>query len=336
MCRNACAECVATNQGSSCKKIQTAQIKLASSTLRNDVVAIDEPPGSTSASQQGSLVRRAGLTLIELVIVMVILTALASMLIPRLSFMQEQAVSVSGAAGAEGLMNNLETYRVSTGFYPQGFDSLLTSGGAGLITQLIQGPGGTPPAMPFVLGNITDQMAAASFGQAFGPASVGGASPVYRIFDQDAAFATTGEDVSSSFNTARSGGLYGDTGLLGPVATVAQSAAGQAIWQAAFPGAVTSSGTNYPTGVTLIAFGVGPQCNAVGSTMASAPLQSGQVPGYYARYYAIFALYGTGYGPNGTGSYAGKAAELKLVLDSNYNTVGTNVNLYREAAPLDQ
>jgi type II secretory pathway pseudopilin PulG len=273
---------------------------------------------------------RIGLTLIELVIVMVILATLAALIIPRLGFIQSQAVSVSGAAGAEGLMNNLETYRATTGFYPQGFDSLLASGGTTLITQLIQGPsaGGnpTPPIMPFTAGSInTDPMAAASFGMTFGPATAG--TTGYRIFDQDAT--TTGEDISSSFNTQRE--MYSTGG----VAIVPQTATGQAIWQAAFPGTVTSAGAGtYPAGVTLIALGVGPQCNAVGSTMAGAPLQTGQQPGYYARYIAIFALYGTGYGPNG--SYAGKGAELKLVLDSNYNTIGTNIGLYKQAAPVDQ
>lgn len=271
-------------------------------------------------------IRRLGLTLIELVIVMVVLATLAALLIPRLGFIQQQSIPVSGAAGAQDLVNNLETYKVSTGFYPQGFDSLLQSGGTSLITQLVQGPGGTPPTPPFTTASVsTDPYFLASFGMAFGPS----ANPTsYRIFDQDTT--TTGEDISSSFNTQRNLYAGGNVAVIDPT-----TAAGQSVWQAAFPGVVTNGGTfTAPTGVTLVAFGVGPQCNAVGATMASAPLQTGQQPGYYARYFAIFAVYGTGYGPNG--QYAGKAAELKLVLDSLYNTVNTNIGLFKQAAPLDQ
>jgi competence protein ComGC len=266
-----------------------------------------------------------GLTLIELVIVMVILSTLAALVIPKLSFIQQQSIPVSGAAGSQDLMNNLETYKVSTGFYPQGFDSLLANGATGLMTQLVQGPGGTPPVMPFAAGTLngSDPYVLASFGMAFGPSSGSTGTTAYRIFDQDGATALATEDVSSSFNTYRE--LYST----GNVATVSPTT-GANIWQAAFPGSVVGGTFTQPAGVTLIALGVGPQCNAVGSTMASAPLQSGQAPGIYARYFAIFAVYGTG------SQYPGKAAELKLVLDSYYNTINTNIGLYRQAAPTDQ
>ena len=240
------------------------------------------------------------------------------------------------------IMNNLETFRVASslsgGFYPQGFDSLLTSAAALASRRgLATGPNGTPPAMPFTVGSISaDPYAEASFGIAFGanPNTTTGAV-TYNVYDQDSGYATNGEDVSSSFNTVRE--LYGTGG----VATVPLTGNGVAVWQAAFPGgtSATSTGSNpvttytppaSATGVTLIAFGVGPNCKAVGQTMATAPMQTGQQPGFYARYFAIFALYGTG-NPS-----QGKPADLKLVLDSDYNTIGANITSFKQSGPSDQ
>ncbi|HEY5313224.1 MAG TPA: prepilin-type N-terminal cleavage/methylation domain-containing protein, partial [Pirellulales bacterium] len=79
--------------------------------------------------------RNPGFTLIELVIVMVILSTLAALVIPKLSFLQQQSVPVSGAATSQDVMNNLETFKTTTGFYPLRLDSLLTQSGA-LIPQL--------------------------------------------------------------------------------------------------------------------------------------------------------------------------------------------------------
>ncbi|HEY5313223.1 MAG TPA: hypothetical protein VIK18_11920 [Pirellulales bacterium] len=290
------------------------------------------PPGRRAAGGfHARFTSRIGLTLIELVVVMVILTTLAAMLIPKLGFMQQQAMSVSGAASSQDIMNNLETFKMSNSnrFYPQGFDSLLAAGGTSLATGLIAGPNSTPPLMPFVAGSMSDPYAMASFGMSFGTSA-----GTYNLYDQDSGYATAGEDVSSSFNTVRE--LYST----GNVATVPLTGNGIPVWQAAFPGGTSSTSTGSTpvttyappasaTGVQLVAFGVGPNCKAVGQTMSGAPLQVGQQPGYYARYFAIFALYGTG------NAQQGKGADLKLVLDSEYNTIGANVTLYNQAAPSD-
>jgi prepilin-type N-terminal cleavage/methylation domain-containing protein len=74
--------------------------------------------------------QRAGLTLMELVVVLVILAALAALVVPRLGFLQSQSTQVSGAAGSADLINNLETFKLTAASYPQRFDSLLDSSGA--------------------------------------------------------------------------------------------------------------------------------------------------------------------------------------------------------------
>ena len=139
-----------------------------------------------------SHLNRVGFTLIELVLVMVILATLAALVIPRLGFLQAEATPVSGMASSQDLMNNLETYKVSTGFYPLRFDSLLTQSGA-LIPQLWGMAGGASQmfvATPSF--DSADPYLAGSWGMAFG-----NAQGVYTIMDQDA----TINDVNASFNT---------------------------------------------------------------------------------------------------------------------------------------
>jgi hypothetical protein len=226
-------------------------------------------------------------------------------------------------------MNNLETYKVSTGFYPLRFDSLLTQTGT-LASQIWGMAGGTSQVYTATAAFDSDPMLAGSWGMAFG-----NANGVYTVVDQD----TTINDVNSSFNTPRVFNYATDA-----VATIPNTTtSGAAIWQAAgYPsttqfsysptagatGAYTAPAS--ATGVTLVAMGVGPQCSAVGSTLSSPPLQTGQQPNYYARYVAVFAVYGTG------STYPGKPAELKLVLDSFQQTVGNNIILYKQATPTDQ
>jgi hypothetical protein len=64
--------------------------------------------------------------------------------------------------------------------------------------------------------------------------------------------------------------------------------------------------------------------------MTSPPLQSNQQQQCYARFIAVFAVYGTG-APN-----AGAPAQLKLVIDSFYQSINANVNSYRQATPVAQ
>jgi prepilin-type N-terminal cleavage/methylation domain-containing protein len=282
-----------------------------------------------SSSRRSS--RSPGFTLIELVIVMVILAALATVVIPKLVFLQAEATPVSGLASAQDLMNNLETYKVTTGFYPLRFDSLLTQAGTVIPNLYFAGSGTSATLVPAAFD--TDGAAGGSWGMSFGPTSSQG---MYTIMDQDA----TISDLNSSFNTPRQFTYGGDN-----VAAVSQATkTGAAIWQAAgFPsttafnynqvtGATTGAYTApaSATGVTLVALGVGPQCSAVGKTMSSPPLQTGQIAnGNYSRYVAIFAVYGS------TSSTPMKPAELKLVLDSYGNTITSNVNLYQQAIPQD-
>lgn len=251
--------------------------------------------------------RRMAFTLIELVVVLVILAAVAALLVPRLGFLKGQADSATAAAGSAQIVSNLETYKLSVGGYPMGMDSLLTSGGGGVYTGLWQHAAG-----PSFFGLRVDLTAstvgaggtgtgyAQSFGHAFSPPAGG-----YYLYDHDAAATdfTNSATVLRTFATASS-------------APVATATGADLIKAAGYP-----TGT-LPTGVKLIALGIGPNNAAIGTTMASAPRHSAQTSDFYGRYIAIFAIYDSG-----------KGGELKTVVDSFGNTIDSNVTDYKNASP---
>jgi len=85
---------------------------------------------SPAKSRMGSR-NRQGLTLMELVVVMAILIALASILVPLFPSMIERAHKASEATNTSELTKAVQLYQAINGNYPDGFD-LLTDG-----TQLV-------------------------------------------------------------------------------------------------------------------------------------------------------------------------------------------------------
>jgi len=72
--------------------------------------------------------RRAGLTLIELVVVMVILAAIAALVIPRVSGISSQSAFATNAAIVADVNNAVSMYETrNNGKHPVGWDSLLNS-----------------------------------------------------------------------------------------------------------------------------------------------------------------------------------------------------------------
>jgi prepilin-type N-terminal cleavage/methylation domain-containing protein len=84
---------------------------------------------------------RRGLTLIELVVVMVILAALAGILIPSLSGMITRAHTTSAATNAGEISKAIQTYQAQYLGYPNNLDSLVTDLGAGTMATTIAAGG---------------------------------------------------------------------------------------------------------------------------------------------------------------------------------------------------
>src|SRR5262245_16741969 len=74
--------------------------------------------------------RRSGFTLIELVVVLLILAALAGLVIPNIGMLGRSTDMAVSAKTQQDLANNVQLFFVLQKRYPQGLDSLLTTGTA--------------------------------------------------------------------------------------------------------------------------------------------------------------------------------------------------------------
>ncbi|MEO0508373.1 MAG: prepilin-type N-terminal cleavage/methylation domain-containing protein [Verrucomicrobiota bacterium] len=78
--------------------------------------------------------KRQGLTLVELLVVLTILIAVASIIIPILPDTNQLSNSSSGSANMREVVKVVETFRTETGAYPNSWDSLIDAGGDVLPT----------------------------------------------------------------------------------------------------------------------------------------------------------------------------------------------------------
>jgi type II secretory pathway pseudopilin PulG len=245
--------------------------------------------------------QRLAMTLIEMVVVLVILTALAGLLVPALGGLKGQSDDAASAAGSADVMSNLETYKAQIGAYPLGMDSLLDGSGA-VIGTLWQHAGGGPATPTPVAGTLP---AGSGYAQSLGHMLGTDSSGDTYVYDHD----TSATDPSASGTIKRSL-EFDETDKLALVTNTALVKA------AGFP-----SGT-LPADTTLVAFGIGPSCSAVGKTMAGAPRCSAVDNTKYGRYIAIFALYSNG-----------RAGTLRTVVDAQRQTVDSKIKSYRQGAP---
>jgi len=252
------------------------------------------------------------LTLIELVVVLVILAALAALVIPRLGFVKDSADTVTAAAAAQELANNLEVYKTTTGSYPLRMDSLILTGGTAVYDHFSDSSG-TAPATPTWLTAEDFTAGTSAYWYSFIRAGMS------TVMDHDAY--TANSDPSSSGNVLRD--FATDGGKLAVVVTTGTT--GKRIMNAAgFIDATALGDTK------LVALGIGPRCGLVGQTMQSIPRQSMTEPDQYARYIAIFAVYNTSFGLNT------KSAALRCVVDSRGVPVDTRLNQYKNQQPVQE
>lgn len=250
-----------------------------------------------------------GLTLIELVAVLVILAAVAMLVLPRLGYIKEQADAAQAAAGAADVMSNLELFKTQTGVYPARMDSLLEGPTGPLIGSLWRMTSTSP--VPFDVGPLPTGSGNAfttSISRGFNVRLGNGSNAVY-FMDHDPA-ATDQSDSGIRERTWNGGSDH------------------YALVRSADTALIQAAG--YPTGVVpanerLIVLGVGPRNAAVGNTMSSAPRHAMARLEEYGRFLAIFAVY-----------QSGKPAQLKVVVDSRRATIDTRVRQFKDFAPVNQ
>lgn len=286
---------------------------------------------------------KQGLTLIELVVVMAIIAALAAMVIPRLDFLKTQAEHASSAATTGDLGTIIQTFKASSGKYPT-FDTLTAS--SAVYTKL----------------QAQTVLSALEPWTVTGPGAPG-TSDWYRCFS-DAGFTFGYSHNASATDASNSGAtvvdivnqIFDSTLTLASIKATGGGTNAGLIRSAIYPGGVsyqvitpaipddpattdvnetapavsgwvqTAAGT-IPTNKKLVVFGIGPKSNLVGNAMVSAPMGamgSDDSKNTYCRYLVVFEV-----------SADGAPAKLKMVTDHRLRQIGDRIDLYKGASAIN-
>jgi prepilin-type N-terminal cleavage/methylation domain-containing protein len=270
--------------------------------------------------------KRAGFSLMELMVVVAILAVLAGLVIAKIDYARRDANMAAGALSCGDVAQNIQLYLATTERLPSGLDSLLDTTGT-LYAGPSKGNGsGGIIGITDGVGNIPSQTQVAS---------VSG-SPLNSLFRVGMSFVNN-HDLTAS-NASDSGTAPQQIASIAGGKTVTTTpvnllcvTTGTSIWNSVFPPNVwgtPAAGTSMevnPSGVTvqLVCLGVGPGNSMNGVTMMSPP----QYPGpdsnvYYYRYIAIFAVYSDG-----------SRAQLKGVVDPYGRTIDSSLQQYSTSGP---
>jgi prepilin-type N-terminal cleavage/methylation domain-containing protein len=258
------------------------------------------------------LLTRSGFTLVELVVVLLILAAVAGLVIPVVGGLGRSTDMAASAKTQSDIANNLQQFFLLQKRYPQGCDSLLQNAG-GTGTLALYGPvtdasgqqvSGMTTSSPnafaaLTLGSLTGQQLR-SFSR----------SGFEYVFDHETYDPTTGAGAVN----ANDSGIYQRNvpsstsstfacAVLNPaVATnLATSSNLYAVLRGLVPSELkpnTTSPANWDwipeSGTQIVALGIGPRCRLVPTTMMSTPIYPGNDGKYYGRYIAYFKVFNTG------------------------------------------
>lgn len=246
-----------------------------------------------------SSLKRSGLTLVELVVVMFILMALAAITIPLFPTMIERAHRSSQVTSMQELNKAVQMYQAINGFYPNGYD-LLTDGTT-IVNYFPAVPAGQGPVMMF--GDAAGTMGSNVYN--LGYTSPAGGLVTTGPLSANAQAALNGAGITFGYAMVNNATLGNDGGT-GTAATAANGTGatqGPNAFQPTFnpyPGgapltqAILTAGTTQvvyvnPTGVYIaglgnpssfqpagkatgqqfVMFGVGRGCTMVGNTIAN-------------------------------------------------------------------
>lgn len=214
--------------------------------------------------------RRSGFTLIELLIVIIIIATLASIVVPMVENLQRPAQIAVEASTMNDLFTNLEYHQVTRGFYPDRFDSLMNTAGAGYTRMAKDIFGGKQKLALATIANVGTYQYLASLKKA----------GITNVMWHD----ETVLDASLSGTALHPLGANSDTlPTLNPASTVIPNKIA-----AVYP-------TGIPWNVQLVVLGMGPSVTSIGQTMVAPPI-SPHPEDYtnYRRYLVVIACYADG------------------------------------------
>ncbi len=239
------------------------------------------------AKQQ--IVARGGLTLIELVLVLIIIATLAGLIIPNIGMLGRTADMAASASNQSNLAQNIQLYFTLQKRFPLGMDSLLVSDGAApsavYLPQDLDSDGNQDIGLPDSGPHLDRSLFMGTLASSSGYDRSFTRSGFEYVFDHDTTIINSND--SAVFQRALSGSI--------PVAEVytntgSESADQLALARKLYPG---TDGA-VPSDVRLVALGIGPRHHMVPQTVLNAPIYPGCDGSYYGRYVAIFRVYASG------------------------------------------
>lgn len=259
--------------------------------------------------------KRGGLTLIELVVVMTILIALAGLLVPMFASMLTRGHTSTCSTNMGEVAKAIGQYQMLYDAYPSNLDSLTSGGASGtLINYLANGAGlpaqygGPGTTTTMAGGQITlltltaaeisaMQNAGLSTFQSMAPAYLAPTTGFDPTFNYYADYASPGTTANNAFTIPTNATTYQMAGL-DPINNSAAT--------------IVCNHLNWPITGRYLVVGVGPRCSMIGSTMASAPVHYGDAPVLnpeygYQRICAIFKVSDTAANNFTTAQFVGAA-----------------------------
>jgi len=236
-----------------------------------------------------SLSLRTAFTLIELVVVLMIIAAIAGLVIPQIGMLGRTTDMAASAKTQADLANNVQLFFTLQKRYPQGLDSLLDSSGA-VYASDTSNADTQNRGLPYAGADGTRlqaQLSAASLTTATGADYLRSLtrSGFDWVYDHDT---TAGVNSNNSGSTFR--GLIADangTGSSAPTSIAVAEVTGSALLAKLVPGGLKS-------GERVVAFGFGPRNTAISKTVTNCPTYPGCDGRYYGRYIVYFKIYASG------------------------------------------
>ncbi len=232
--------------------------------------------------------RRCGFTLLELVVVLMIIATIAGFVLPQVASLGRTSDMAATAKTQADLANNLQMFFVLQKRFPQGMDSLITSGGAAIYSPM-QADGttaatlesnqatGLPISGPSLYADLTVGSLTGNYLRSFSRLGFD------WVYDHD-------RTVTNSNNSATVANLRSVPTSSSSTFSVAEITSGSPVALKLMPG---TSGI-LPTGSRLVALGIGPNNSAISKTIINCPVYPGCDGKYYGRYVAVFQLFDTG------------------------------------------
>jgi prepilin-type N-terminal cleavage/methylation domain-containing protein len=262
--------------------------------------------------RKGMHLARKGLTLLELVVVIGILAALAGLVISKIDWSRRQADMATSADTCAELARNIQMYVAEQATLPDAWDSLIETDGSTPYYGSASKTGTTPGIINSSPNMCTMTAPVQLSGNMVSSMTRNGLSTVFM-------HSPTSTPASNSATTPlaiSSSGTYTFCCVI--------PGSGTTLWNEIYP----AGSPNSPAegSVSLVAFGIGPNSTMIGKTLVGAPTYSGSYNDNpdldYRRFFAIIAAYADG-----------SRAQLKAVVDSFGRTNNDALEQYIQAHP---